>query len=66
MKVKVNKNVCISCGSCYACYPEMFEADDEYKSEVTKEFKDKELKGEELNTANEAKDMCPVQAIDVD
>lgn len=59
MKAKVNEG-CISCGTCVAACPEVFRfnAEDlaEAYAEVTEEVQE---------TAEEARDSCPVSVIDI-
>ena len=60
MKLKVDKDICIGCGACAAIAPEVFEIDDEglattIVDEVADEVKD---------DAIDAKDGCPVSAIE--
>lgn len=56
---KVDKDLCIGCGSCVSLCPEVFELDKNSKSHVKK--------GADLaknkKCIEEAKDVCPVQAI---
>jgi len=59
MKTKVDKELCIGCGLCEGVCPDVYEMNDEDKSEVKlnpvpDEFKDFAL---------EAEDGCPVNAI---
>ncbi len=58
MKVKIDKEVCIGCGSCVAICPDVFELNDNNKAEV---------KEEESGSAciKEAEEICPVDAIKV-
>ena len=53
--VKVNKDLCIGCGSCYSICPEVFELDDEGKAIVKAQKK--------LPCVEEAIEACPVDAI---
>ena len=60
MKLKVDKDICIGCGACAAIAPEVFEINDEglattIVDEVADEVKD---------DAIDAKDGCPVSAIE--
>ena len=59
MKIKVDKDKCISCGLCSSMCPEIFALDEDNKSELVKNPKTKE----EENCAQEAIDTCPVEAI---
>ena len=58
MKIEVDKNVCIGCGSCVAIAPDNFEFDDEGLAEV----KDETIT-EEVKTAAES---CPTDAISIE
>ena len=62
MKVKVNKDVCIGCGTCMSLCADVFEFDKNNKSQVKKDA-DIEKNQKCIETA---KDSCPVQAIDVE
>ena len=53
--VKVNKDLCIGCGSCSSICPEIFELDDEGKAIVKAQKK--------LPCVEEAIEACPVDAI---
>jgi len=59
MKIKVNKNDCISCGLCVNICPNIFTMDEDNKSEVVKQPSTKE----EIACAKEAIKSCPVEAI---
>lgn len=59
MKLKVNDN-CIGCGACQAICPEVFEInDDGYATTIVDEVND-----ELIDDAIDAKEGCPVNAID--
>ncbi len=62
MKVKINKNACIGCGSCAAICPEVFEIDDEGIAKVTVE----KIEENQLNDATEASENCPTSAIEIE
>lgn len=62
MRVKVDKNKCIGCGTCVSIAPEVFEMEDDGKSKV-KEGADLEKNKEAIR---QAKDSCPTQAIEVE
>lgn len=59
MKVKVDKDKCISCGLCTNMCPNIFLMDEDNKSEVVKQPSTKE----EEACAKEAIEACPVEAI---
>ena len=61
MNAEVDKNTCIGCGACPATCPEVFKMDDDglasaYTNPVPSELED---------SAKEAEDGCPVDAITV-
>lgn len=59
MKFKVNEN-CIGCGLCAGICPEVFDMTDAGVAAAV----DQEIDAEFENTAQEAMDGCPVQAIE--
>jgi ferredoxin len=73
-RVVVNKDVCIACGVCYSTCPEVFEPDDEGKSQVVSKYRSSLNQSESegfidesaAQCAESAKDTCPVQAITVE
>ncbi len=60
MKINIDKEKCIGCGSCTAVCPDVFELDDNGKAYLKEG-------GEETDEkcAQEAADICPVQAIGI-
>ena len=56
--VKVNKDLCISCGSCVAIAPENFDFDDEGLATVKKEEINDDVK--------DAAEACPTDAIELE
>ena len=58
MKIEVNKDLCIGCGSCVAIDPETFEFNDEGLAEAKTD--------EITDGAREAKEACPVDAISIE
>lgn len=62
MKVKVDQENCIGCGMCIDICPKVFKYNDEGKSEPVSEEVPEDLKDKTL----EAKNVCPVDAIEVD
>jgi len=60
MKVKIDKEKCIGCGSCEAVCPDFFKMDDEYKAYF------KENKEGDRDCIKEAVDICPVQVIEIE
>ena len=62
MKVKVNKDNCIGCGACTAVCPDVFDFSDDGYAVATVE----EVPADKVASVNEAKDGCPVTAIEVE
>lgn len=60
MKAKVNDG-CISCGACVATCPEVFRFNDDGLAEAYAD-----VMPEDENTAQEARDACPVSVIDIE
>lgn len=58
MKVKVDKEKCIGCGTCVVIAPKTFKLGDDGKSQVI------EPSGDDETTIKEAVDSCPVDAIE--
>jgi ferredoxin len=61
MKITIDQEKCIGCGSCTAVCPDVFEMDENNKAQVKKE---KEEATDEC--VQEAVDICPVQAIEIE
>lgn len=62
MKAYVNKDTCIGCGLCASICPEVFSLnDDDGKAEAIDEEIEESLKDDAI----EARDNCPVEAIDI-
>ncbi len=59
MKLVVNQDECIGCGMCIDICPEVFKYNSENKSECTVDEIPENLK----EKSQEAKDVCPVEAI---
>lgn len=59
MKVKINQEKCISCGSCPSLAPEVFDFNGEGVAEVIKQDVPKELE----EAVKDAIEFCPTQAI---
>jgi ferredoxin len=68
-KIEVNREGCISCGSCYAIDPDHFESDSEGKSQViggsTNGKSIGEFDDEKTVAAESAAESCPVSVITV-
>lgn len=62
MKAHVDKDTCIGCGLCPSISPEVFEMQDDGKAgEIVERVPESSA-----DTAQEAADSCPVNAIEVD
>ncbi|MBC2581278.1 ferredoxin [Clostridium sp. DJ247] len=62
MKAVVDKDTCIGCGLCPSVSPEVFQMDDEGKAEAIAET----VPSGAEDSASEAADSCPVNAISVE
>lgn len=62
MKGYVDKDTCIGCGLCPSICPEVFEMDDDGKAVATKD----DVPGDAEDSAKEAEEQCPVDAITVE
>lgn len=60
MKLKVNQEKCIGCGACTGLAPEVFDFNDDGLAETIID----EIPEELQESANEAKENCPVGAIE--
>lgn len=60
MKLKVNKDICIGCGACQAIAPEVYEIEDDGLATVISD----EISEEVMEDAIDAKEGCPVAAIE--
>ncbi|EJO5347902.1 ferredoxin [Clostridium botulinum] len=61
MKAYVNQDTCVGCGLCPSICSEVFEMREDGKAYVIEE----DIKEEVVHSAEEARDSCPVAAIDV-
>lgn len=61
MKAIVDQDTCISCGLCVNTCPEVYQFDEESKAMAIEE----EIPDNAIPTAMEARDGCPVNAIDI-
>ncbi len=64
MKITIDQQKCIGCGSCAAVCPELFELAGEDNKAQVKEGSNEE--GKNAKCVQEAVDICPVQAIEVE
>ncbi len=62
MNVKVNQDLCISCGLCVSNCPEVFIWNDDEKASAPNEQVDSEMEG----CVRDAADGCPTDAIETD
>lgn len=62
MKAFVDRDGCIGCEACAGTCPEVFSMDDEGKSVPIKE----DISNDLLESAQDARDGCPVSVISID
>lgn len=62
MKVTVDQNKCIGCGACQAMCPDVFEFNDDGIMDVTTNTINEDNKEDVID----AKESCPVSAIEVE
>lgn len=62
MKAKIDKESCIGCGICESTCPEVFKMGDDGTAEAI----DQEIAETLMDSANEAKDSCPVECISIE
>lgn len=62
MKAFVDRDECIGCGLCTTICPEVFELDDEGIAIVIAD----PIPADAIDTAIEAKDSCPTEAISIE
>lgn len=62
MKAKVNPETCIGCGLCPSICEQVFSMNDDDLAEAI----EAEIPSEYIDDAKEARDSCPVSAIDID
>ncbi len=67
MKVKINKDTCVMCGSCVAICPEVFEMKDDGSVDVKAEFQNVDITDASLiEKVKQAQVACPVMAIETE
>ncbi len=67
VRVTLNQDTCIACGTCGALMPEAFEFDEKAgKYSVKPEFREIEVDEETYKRLKEAESMCPTQSIKVE
>ena len=69
-KIEIEREGCLACGTCYDVDPSHFEPDDDGKSMVVGGETDSNSSSgvfddDEIETAREAEDSCPVSIITV-
>lgn len=64
MKILIDQEKCLGCGSCTAICPDLFELGDDNKAH-SKESKSEDKK-DNINCLQEAIDICPVEAIKIE
>lgn len=62
MKAVVDQETCIGCGLCPSMSPEVFQMNDDGKAEAIVD----QVSGEMVDSAKEAEESCPVNAISVE
>ena len=62
MKLIVDKDICIGCGACAAMCPDVFEIDDDGLATAVLD----EINEDVMDDAIDAKEGCPVNAINED
>ncbi|NMB27312.1 MAG: ferredoxin [Tissierellia bacterium] len=62
MKAAVDKEICIGCGLCPSICPEVFSMDDDGLAVAI----DEEIDDNLIDSAKEAEESCPVDAITVE
>lgn len=62
MKATVDQETCIGCGLCTSVCPEVFSMNEEDKAQAISE----DIPSDEESTAEDARDGCPVDAIDIE
>lgn len=60
MKIIVNKDICVGCGSCAQAFPEVFKLGEDGKSEVIGDFA--QMSEDQLV---QMASYCPVEAIEI-
>ncbi len=62
MKANVDKDTCIGCGICPSVCPEVFQMDDDGKAKAIED----PVPTTSEDSAKEAEDQCPVNAISIE
>ena len=64
MKIKINQEECIGCGSCSAVCPDVFDLNDDNKAIIKDTNSDQGESDDEC--VQEAVDICPVDVIKIE
>lgn len=62
MKASVDPDLCIGCGLCPSICEQVFSMNDDDKAEAIKQ----DIPEDAIDDAKEARDSCPVSAIDIE
>jgi len=62
MKITIDKELCIGCGTCEALAPDVFSMNEEGKAELKKGFDEEKNK----DAINQTVETCPVNAVKVE
>jgi len=70
MKIILEREKCIGCGSCAAICPKFFELEEDGKShlkgsKINTKNQTEELEAQNLDCATQAAEACPVEAIKI-
>lgn len=70
MKIKLDREQCIGCGSCSAVCPKFFKISEDGKSSLVGGQRDEKgndtLEADKIECAEEAAQACPVQCITIE
>ena len=66
MRIKIDQERCIGCGSCVSICPDVFELDENNKVQLKRNKGKKELEVNKGSCASEAAEICPVRAITIE
>jgi ferredoxin len=67
IRVKINKDMCIGCGSCAAMEPSIFEINEDSLAQISNQYREKVIEDEAIfSKVLEIRDLCPNGAIEVE
>ena len=67
IRVKINKDMCIGCGSCSAMEPSIFEINEDSLAQISNQYRDKVIEDKAIiSKVLEIRDLCPNGAIEVE